>query len=266
MAGLRREEVAVVAGVNVDYYTRLEQGRERAPSSQMLAALVRALLLDDDARDHLYRLAGNRPPRRPLPELSTVSPRLVQLVHAHTESPAIVLDLALDVLAANRLARALYSPLRELDNLARLTFLEPRARDFYPQWTRNAHAVVANLRHATGVIPDHSRLARLIETLAEGSAEFSALWAGHDVRAKSRAPKQFHHPDVGILTLTYETLEVRASPDQQLIVYQAEPGSVSAERLALLARPTVAGETAQPVGPAQWAVMPPSITSSEPVM
>ncbi len=150
VAGLRREEVAVLAGVNVDYYTRLEQGRESHPSAQVLDALCRALDLDPDAREHLHRLAGTTPDGGPAPVPRTVSPELRQLMDGYTTTPAFVLDRNLDVLASNALADALFAPFDPADNLARMVFLDPVARQFYARWEWTAQATVANLRMAAG--------------------------------------------------------------------------------------------------------------------
>ncbi|MFB9929727.1 helix-turn-helix transcriptional regulator [Amycolatopsis halotolerans] len=231
VAGLRREEVAVLAGVNVDYYARLEQGRETRPSPQVLDALSRALDLDPDAREHLYRLAGAAPPDLPSPAPRTVSPELRQLMDSHPHAPAFVLNRALDILAANTLADALFSPFRMADNLARMTFLDPAGRQFYARWDWTAQATVANLRAAATSEPG---LPQLVAELSEGSEQFRALWETHQVRGKTREPKHLVHPAVGALTLTYQAFDVRSAPGQQLIVYQAEPGSASADALSLL--------------------------------
>ncbi|WP_433136090.1 helix-turn-helix domain-containing protein [Actinomadura nitritigenes] len=235
VAGLRREEVAVLAGVNADYYTRLEQGRERNPSPQVLDALGRALRLDADARAHLFRLAGTAPELRPSARpAEQVSPALRQLMDGYPGAPAFVMNRTLDVLAANALADALYAPFEPADNLARMTFLDPAGRTFYTDWDRAAQAAVANLRQAAGFDPDDPRLRELVGALTEHSADFTRLWNSHTVRGKTRDAKNFLHPDVGALTLTYQAFDVRDAPGQQLVIYHAEPGSPSAQSLELL--------------------------------
>jgi transcriptional regulator with XRE-family HTH domain len=235
VAGLRREEVAVLAGVNADYYTRLEQGRERHPSPQVLDALGRALLLDTDARLHLHRLAGVAPAARgSLHVTEQVSPALRQLMDGYAHTPAFVMSRTLDLLATNALTDALYAPFTPADNLARMTFLDPAGRQFYQDWDRAAQAVVANLRQAAGFDPEHPRLGELVDTLTEHSAVFRRLWAEHSVRGKTREAKQLLHPDVGALSLTYQSFDVRDAPGQQLVIYHAEPGSPSAHALTLL--------------------------------
>ncbi|MDB1088695.1 helix-turn-helix transcriptional regulator [Streptomyces sp. ACA25] len=234
VAGLRREEVAVLAGMNSDYYARLEQGRERSPSPQILEAISSALRMDDDAREHMFRLAGTLPAgERPRPR-ETVSPVLRQLLDGYPNAPAFVLNPATDVLASNAVAGALFSPFEKVDNLARMTFLDPAARTFFRQWDRAAEAVVAELRHATGLDPHYRRVHDLAGSLAGVSEEFAALWSSHTVHRKTREGKELLHPDVGALALTFQTLDVRGAPGQQLVIYQAEPGSPSAQALTLL--------------------------------
>lgn len=245
--GLRREEVAVLAGVNADYYTRLEQGRERHPSPQVLEALTRALRLDADARAHLYRMAGATPSDRPAVHAAErVSPALRQLMDGYPNTPAFVMSRTLDLLAANALADALYAPFGPADNLARMTFIDPASRNFYSDWGQAAQSTVANLRQAAGFDPNNPRLRELVRTLAEHSADFARLWNSHTVRGKTHDAKQFLHPEVGPLTLTYQAFDVRDAPGQQLVIYHAEPGSPSAQALNLLGSIHATRREAQP--------------------
>lgn len=234
VAGLRREEVAVLAGMNSDYYARLEQGRERSPSPQILESISSALRMDDEAREHLFRLAGTAPDgARPQPR-ETVSTALRQLLDGYPNAAAFVLNPATDFLASNALADALFSPYEAMDNMARMTFLDPAARGFFTQWQRAAEAVVAGLRHATGLDPNYRRLHDVVGSLTEASEEFAALWSAHTVHGKTRDGKELVHPDVGPLDLTYQTFDVRGAPGQQLVIYHAAPGTPSAQALTLL--------------------------------
>ncbi|EFL03284.1 DNA-binding protein [Streptomyces sp. SPB78] len=233
VSGLRREEAAVLAGVSADYYTRLEQGRERHPSAQVLGALAGALRLDADARAHLHRVAGVAP-EEATHVAERVAPELRQLLDGYAHTPALVLNRTLDLLATNALADALYAPFAPADNLARMTFADPAGREFFADWDRSAEAAVANLRQASGYDPEHPRLRALVADLGAHSAAFRRLWALHDVRGKTRAAKRLVHPEVGALALTYQSFDVREAPGQQLVIYHAAPGSPSAQALALL--------------------------------
>lgn len=233
VAGLRREEVAVAAGMSADYYVRLEQGRETNPSPQVLDALGRVLGLDDDGRQHLFRLAGLSPaPAAAASERA--APELLALLDSWPQHPALVLGRAYDVLAANTLGRALFSGSPYRGNLARMLFLDPEARTLWTDWSAAAAATVAGLRLAEGVAPAEPRLRAVVQELLEGSPEFEELWRTADARGKRPAVKGFHHPEVGALTLRAHSFDVRAAPGQELVVYQAEAGSPSAQALGLL--------------------------------
>ncbi|MBL7501216.1 helix-turn-helix domain-containing protein [Frankia sp. CNm7] len=232
--GLRREEVAVLAGVSVDYYTRLEQGRERAPSAQVVDALSRALGLDEDGRAHLLRLAGLAAPFGACAPGEQVSPALRRLLDSHHGQPAFVLDLSFDFLAANDLAVALFSPFAAMDNLLNMIFLDPAARAFFADWPGAAQNAVANLRANISASPPNAWVDAMVDRLLAGSAEFARIWRAHDVRGKAHTAKRFRHPRVGDLTLDLLAFDVRGAPGQQLIVYQAEPGGPTADALAVL--------------------------------
>ncbi|MGP4044028.1 helix-turn-helix domain-containing protein [Streptomyces sp. 2A115] len=235
VAGLRREEVAQLAGVSTDYYVRLEQGRERHPSAQVVDALARALALEEDAAAHLHRLARPSPDRRRRPaRREQVSPHLLRMMTAWPHTPAVVMDHCLTVLAANALGKALFDGHAYSGDLVRLVFLDPDARDFYPDWDRVAVNTVAGLRAAVGTDYDDSRLIEVVGELSVKSEAFRRLWARHDIRQKTHETKRFRHPLVGELTLHYESLTVNSAPGQQLVVYQADPGSPSEEALSLL--------------------------------
>ncbi|WP_330268905.1 helix-turn-helix transcriptional regulator [Streptomyces griseorubiginosus] len=233
VAGLRREEVAVLAGVSTDYYVRLEQGRERSPSAQVVDALARALGLEEDAADHLHRLARPAGTRsRPRPE--AVSPALLRMMEGWHRTPAVVLGRCLTVLAHNVLGGALFAGHAHSGDLLRLVFLDPDAREFYPDWEAVATNSVAALRASAGTAHEDPVMIATVGELSLRSAEFRELWARHDIRRKTRESKRFRHPLVGELTLDYESLTVNSAPGQQLVVYQAEPGSPSEQALALL--------------------------------
>lgn len=244
VSGLRREEVALLAGISVEYYTRLERGNVRGASEEVLNGIVRALRLDDAERDHLFDLvrtasagAIRQSRRSPAPE--RVRPSLKRIVDAMASVPALVRNRRSDILYANPLADALYSelyrsPIRPV-NSARFAFLDPRARQFYGDWQTSAHDIVAALRGEAGRSPCDLALTDLIGELSTRSEEFRQLWAGHDVRFHRSGTKVLHHPLVGDLTLAYEVLELPADAGLELVTYSAEPGSQSERALGQLA-------------------------------
>jgi transcriptional regulator with XRE-family HTH domain len=234
--GLRREEVALLAGVSTDYYVRLEQGRDQHPSQQVLDALARALQLDDDATAYLHRLAT--PParrRRKSPRSEKVPARIVQLIESWGETPAYVQGRYMDVLAVNPLATALAPFCVVGENLVRAAFLDPRVRDMYEDWERATETTVAGLRALVGPDVDDPRLNELVGELSVRSERFRQLWARHDVRPKRSGTTRLEHPVVGPLELSYEKLLIPDADRQTLVVYHAEPGSPSAQAIALLA-------------------------------
>ncbi|KAB7843688.1 helix-turn-helix domain-containing protein [Streptomyces mobaraensis] len=231
--GLRREEVAVLAGVSTDYYVRLEQGRERNPSSQVLRALAAALLLKDEEAAYL-RATVDPPPRpRPRPARECAGPQLVSLLDAWAGTPALVYGRYLDLLAVNPLGEALFSWLGGENSLITAMFLNPAARDFYRDWSVVAQGCVAALR-AANPTQDDRRLRELVGELCVCSDDFARMWARHEVRAKTASAKRFRHPTVGDLTLDFETFSVNSAPGQHLVVYRAEPGSTAERSLTLL--------------------------------
>jgi hypothetical protein len=232
--GLRREEVALLAGVSADYYVRLEQGRERTPSAQVLDALAAALRLDEDGRLHLFRLAGLGPRSRAAAVPGRVEPSLLALMDTWPHNPAVVYDRAYDVLASNALADALFHGWTHSRNLLHVVFTDPAARAFYRDWYDVARNSVAGFRLGHGAAPDDPRVRQVLTELLDASPEFAELWARHDARGKALERKRFQHREVGPLTLIMQCFDVRAAPGQELVVYHAEPASPSSEALALL--------------------------------
>ncbi|WP_433556111.1 helix-turn-helix transcriptional regulator [Pseudonocardia xinjiangensis] len=243
--GMRREEVATLAGVSTDYYARLEQGRERHPSEQVLDALATVLGLDAEARSHMKALVRRRPTAQSRPWSEKVHPHLLTLMDGWTHTPAMVLDRCLHVLATNQLASALFSLMTSGDSLVRFVFLDPAARDFYADWEKVARNGVGALRAAAGVDPNDPRLMTLVGELSAKSQDFRRLWARHDVHVKTGGAKRFRHPHVGPLTLTYETFTVNSAPGQQLLIYQAEPGTPAAQALSFLGSLSAGAVTSQ---------------------
>jgi len=240
--GLRREEVAMLAGVSVDYYTRLERGNLAGASESVLDALSRALQLDEAERAHLFDLAraahGSGAARR-RPGSSRVRPGVQRVLEAMTGAPAWIRNGRADMLAANALGRALYAPVFDDParpaNTARFTFLSPQAREFYRDWDRTARDMVAVLRAAAGRDPYDKALSGLVGELSTRSEEFRSMWAAHDVLFHRTGRKDLHHPVAGDLDLTYEAFELAADPGLTMLVYTAEPDTPTAQALAFLA-------------------------------
>ena len=261
--GLRREEVAQLAGVSTDYYTRLERGSQRGVSDAVLEAVASALQLDEAERAHLMDLArtAKSPSRRAArrPPQQRVRPGVLRLLDGMTGAVAMVQNGRSDVLAANLLGRALYGPVFEstaaagpetpsqLPNQARYLFLDPGAGDLYPDWRAIAASTVAMLRSEAGRNPHDRALNELVGELTTRSGLFAALWAGHDVRIHTTGTKRFHHPVAGDLSLQFETLHLPGDEGQTLFTFTAEPGSASENALAFLA---------------SWAASPPSKTAT----
>jgi transcriptional regulator with XRE-family HTH domain len=236
--GLRREELAMLAGVSADYYARLEQGRARNVSDSVLAAVADALRLDDVERRHLSELVrpakaesrGDQPIR--------VRAALKSMIHALDPTPAMLYGPRLEVLAVNRMAVLLFDDFDAMPvadrNMIRWMFLNPKARQVYPDWTEIAAQLVAVLRLAAGRDADDPRLATLVDDVSQRSEEFASCWADYRVFQHTHGPKRYRHETVGIMTLNYETLIPPTDPDLRVIVYTADVGSPSAEKLAAL--------------------------------
>ena len=271
--GLRREEVAQLAGVSTDYYTRLERGSIRGVSDSVLEAVAAALQLDEAERAHLMDLArtantpARRAPRRPAQQ--RVRPGVLRLLDGMTGVAATVQNGRGDVLAANLLGRAIYAEVFNSaapsgpdtpgrpPNQARYLFLDPRAADFYPDWPAIAATTVAMLRSEAGRNPHDRALNELVGELTTRSGLFAALWAGHDVRIHTTGTKRFHHPVAGDLSLQYETLALPGDEGQTLFTFTAEPGSASENALAFLASWAASpSETTTTGGPAGGSTAP----------
>ncbi|WP_211516997.1 helix-turn-helix transcriptional regulator [Geodermatophilus africanus] len=241
--GLRREEVAVLAGVSTDWYTRLEKGHIAGVSEDVLEAVARALQLDEAERTHLFDLArAARPTRAPQRRSRAgVPPRVQWMLDSMTSSAAFVANGRMDIVAANPLARALYSPVfdepRWRANIARFQFLDPRARNYHTDWGAAANVTVALLRTEAGRDPHDRDLRELVGELSTVSEEFRTRWAAHEVRIHHAGTKQFRHPAVGTLELVYHSLDLPTQDHGKLVltVYTAEPGSPSEDAVKLLA-------------------------------
>lgn len=249
--GLRRGEVAELAGVSIEYYSQLERGDLAGASDSVLDALARALRLDEAERSHLLdlaRAAGPSAQRRRRSPATALRPSIQHMLDGMTEVAAYVRNGRLDILASNPLARALYaptfdSPLRP-PNMARFNFLDPRARDFWFDWERALDETVALLRTEAGRDPYDKGLSDLVGELSTRSEAFRTRWAAHNVRLHITGAKHFRHPVVGELRLTYESMELPGDPGLSMLVFTAEPGTPSADGLRLLTSWSATHDTA----------------------
>ncbi|MFC6066405.1 helix-turn-helix transcriptional regulator [Streptomyces ochraceiscleroticus] len=239
--GLRREELATLAGVSIDYYTRLERGKETRPSPGVVDALARALQLDDDEHHHLRELAARAAryaPEPPPPPSRTVRPHLKLLLETMRPCPAYVVSRSMDLLAWNPGGLALYAGLADWPatqrNLARYLFLHPTARELFPDWENQVRTCVAGLRARAGINPDAPDLTHLVGELLLKSPDFAKLWERYDVVGRKKIQKTFHHPQVGVLTLSAQSMHLDGTPGQRLGAYTAEPGTPDHDAMLLL--------------------------------
>jgi transcriptional regulator with XRE-family HTH domain len=228
VSGLRREELALLAGISADYYLRLEQGRDQHPSPQVLDALARALMLDSAATTYLHQLAYEslRPPQ-PTESSRKVSPGLLRLIDSWPMNPTHVQGADMTVLASNRLARAISPTYAVGTNGLRSTFLDPSLRALYRNWESMAERVVAGVRAAAGPLDEESSLAEIVSELREVSPDFVRLWDRHEVHPQGTGVAQLHHPEVGPMDLAYEKFRVEGADGQQMVVFYAEQNSGS---------------------------------------
>ncbi|MBB4936811.1 transcriptional regulator with XRE-family HTH domain [Streptosporangium album] len=232
--GLRREEVARLAGISVGHYIRLEQGRELHPTEQTVKALAHALRLDEAAVVELHRLARPVQRRRRPNRVERVGQRVIRLLNDWSSAPAYVLGRSQDVLARNPLAEVLHSRFTFGDNMLHMIFLDPAGREYFRDWDLSARAAVHDLRQLAREAPQEQRVRELIGELSISSADFRRLWAGREPRGAMVQGSRFFHPDVGELHLKSEVFPIASAPGQRLIAQPAEPGFRSAEALAML--------------------------------
>ncbi|MEV6174175.1 helix-turn-helix transcriptional regulator [Streptomyces sp. NPDC051954] len=239
--GLRREELATLAGMSIDYYVRLERGKETRPSPSVLDALARALHLDDAEHQHLRELAARAAryaPEPPPPPSRTVGPHLRLLLETMRPNPTYIISRSMDLLAWNPGGLALYAGLADWPapqrNLARYLFLHPTARTLFPDWDHQVRGCVARLRTQAGIDPDAPDLTSLVGELLLKSPDFAKLWERYDVVGRKKTQKTFHHPEVGILTLSGQSMHLEDTPGQRLGVYTAEPGTPDHDAMLLL--------------------------------
>ncbi|GAB2682459.1 helix-turn-helix transcriptional regulator [Kribbella swartbergensis] len=253
--GLRREEVAFLAGVSADYYARLEQGRRITPSRSVVDAIAVALELDAAGRTHLHNLLGTQATTavRRSPAVQRVRPGIYQFLESLSGQAAVILGRRTDVLAGNSLARALLTDFEAMRprerNYARWVFLDPAARDLMVDWEVQARAVVESLRLDVGNNPGDPLAEDLVATLSAQSGEFRRWWEAHGVYQRTFGVKQLRHPMVGELAVNYETFLMPGDPDQTLFVYTAEPGTKSGDALNLLASWVLTGAHAAAAAP-----------------
>jgi len=251
VSGLRREEVALLAGVSVDYYVRLERGNLSGVSDSVLDGLARALQLDEAERDHLYDLARTAtaaPRRRSATE--RIAESVQQVLDAISEAPAWVRNARHDMLAANPLARALYAPVIAFaagatPNTARFIYLDPSAPDFFADWDRAADDIAAMLRSEAGRNPYDKKLVELIGELSTRSETFRTRWAAHNVRFHRTGQKRLHHPVVGALDLNFEAMDLPSHPGLTMLVYTAPVGTPTADSLRILASLAATDDSSQ---------------------
>ncbi|MCA1221587.1 helix-turn-helix transcriptional regulator [Streptomyces sp. 8L] len=239
--GLRREEVALLAGVSTDYYTRLEQGRDVTPSTQVIEALIRALDLDAAGQAYLHTLIGavGPPVTRPRPSVQRVRPGLHQLLDSFISQPAMILGRRTDVLASNRLARALFADFEAMPtkhrNYARWLLLDDHARSLFLDWEQQARNAVEALRLDAASTPNDQGTQLLIGELSLASPDFQHWWSAHRVHQRTHGTKRLDHPIVGVLDVQFESLPLPGDISQTLYIYTTEPGTTSHEALTLLA-------------------------------
>jgi transcriptional regulator with XRE-family HTH domain len=232
--GLRRDEVAMLAGISTEYYLRLEQGRDHRPSEQVLDGLARALQLDDDAASYLRELARPVPRRRRRSVPERLEPAVQTLIDSWPLTPAFIVNRNMTILASNRLAHTLSCFFSPGENILRAAFLEPEMRTLYRDWDNFTSRIVPFVRAVLGAEPPDRELVELVGELSLASKRFATLWARHDVKHRSTGPTVLYHPQVGALDLLYTILHL---PDQRqmIVTYHADPGSPSEENLRLLA-------------------------------
>ncbi|MFE1986181.1 helix-turn-helix domain-containing protein [Streptomyces mirabilis] len=244
--GLRREELATLAGISIDYYARLERGQETNPSPAVVDALARALLLDAHTHEHLHDLAerADRRAASPAPPATaperTVRPDIRQMLESLRPNPAYVISATMDILAGNPGSVRLFAgtedwPAEKL-NALRYLFLDPHAPKLFADWDEQVRTCVGRIRALAGTEPDTPGLARLIDELTLESPQFVRRWTDYDVQPHPRGDKTFHHPEVGVLTLGYQSMQLDGTPGHRLVVFFAEPGTPEHDKLLLLDR------------------------------